>query len=130
EIAVSDATGAIWYTRKYEHEVNRYVYDPDPTLERRDPFQPLYDEIADDLLEALARRPPGDLARLRTVSELTFAERFAPDRFAGYLARDADGRIEVLRLPAAGDPALARLVALRERERLFVDRVADYYRDY
>ncbi len=129
-ITVSDAKGRVWYTKEYEHEVNRYVYDPDPTLPRQDPFQPIYAEITEDLLRELARRPAGELAELRTIAELQFARRFAPGQYDDYLARDARGEWSVRRLPAADDPVFARLTDIRQRDRLFTDRIGEYYHTY
>lgn len=129
-ITVSDAKGRVWYTKEYAHEVNRYVYDPDPTQPRQDPFQPIYEEITDDLVRELARRSPGEIAELRTIAELQFARRFAPGQYDDYLARDADGVWSVRRLPAAGDPVYARLADIRQRDRLFTDRIGDYYHTY
>ncbi len=130
EITVSDAKGRVWYTKDYEHDVNRYAYDPDPTLVRQDAFQPLYEHIADDLVRELARRKPGDIAELRTIAQLQFAQRFAPEQYGDYLARAADGSLTVRRLPAQNDPVFARLDDIRQRDRLFGDRIAQYYHTY
>lgn len=129
-VSVSDAKGRLWYEKKYRHEVNRYVYDPDPTLARRDPFQPIYDAIVDDLVRELARRSPTELAELRAIAELQFAARFAPERYGDYLAHDADGRWSVRRLPAVDDPTFLRLRDIRQRDRLFTDRIGEYYAAY
>lgn len=130
EVSVSDAKGRVWYTKKYDHEVNRYVYDPDPTLARRDPFQPLYDEITDDLVRELSRRPANELAELRAITQLQFAQRFAPEQFNDYLGRDERGQVTVKRLPALDDPAFARLNDIRLRDRMFSDQVGLYYATY
>lgn len=129
-ITVSDAKGRVWYTKEYEHEVNRYVYDPDPTLPRRDPFQAIYEDITDDLVRELARRSPGEIAELRTIAQLQFAQRFAPEQYGDYLARDEDGLWAVRRLPATEDPVFARLADVRQRDRLFTDRIGQYYHTY
>lgn len=127
EITVSDAKGRIWFTRDYGHEVNRYAYDPDPTLARRDPFQPLYEHITDDIVKELARKPAGELAELRAISQLRFAQRFAPEQFGDYLASDAQGLVVVRRLPALDDPTLARVNEMRERDRLFTNQIGQYF---
>lgn len=130
EITVSDVKGRIWYTRKYRHEVNRYAYDPDPTLARADPFQPIYEKITDDIVRELRGRPPGELAELRTISQLQFAERFAPEQFGDYLAADNKGLVTVKRLPAVDDPMLARVNDMRGRDRMFTDQIGNYFHAY
>ena len=130
DVTVSDAKGRVWYTRKYEHKVNRYAYDPDPTLAHQDPFQPIYDEITADLIRELSRKSAGELAELRTIAQLQFAQRFAPERYGDYLARDAKGVVSVLRLPAVDDPAFARINEMRQRDRMFTDQVGQYYHTY
>lgn len=130
EITVSDAKGRRWYTRDYDHEVNRYAYDPDPTVARTDPFQPLYDRIVDDLLKEIAKKSPAELVELRAISKLQFAQRFAPEQFGDYLGTDAKGLVSVRRLPAVDDPTLARLNDLRLRDRAFTDQVTNYFRAY
>jgi hypothetical protein len=129
-ITVSDAKGRVWYTREYDHEVNRYAYDPDPTLARRDPFQPIYEQITDDLLKELARRPAGEIAELRAISQLKFAQRFAPEQFSDYLGTDEKGLVSVRRLPAVDDPALARVNEMRQRDRQFTDQIGSYFHAY
>ena len=130
EVTVSDAKGRVWYTRDYRHEVNRYVFDADPTRSREDAFQPIYEHIADDLVRELARRSPAEVAELRTIAQLQFARRFAPEQYGDYLARDDKGVITVRRLPAGNDPVFARLDDIRQRDRLFTDRLAQYYETY
>lgn len=130
EITVSDAKGRVWYTKKYTHDVNRYAYDPDPTLPRQDPFQPIYIAITDDLVRELARRAPGEIAELRTIAGLQFARRFAPEQYGDYLARDADGLWTVRRLPADNDPVYVRVADIRLRDRLFTDHIGQYYQTY
>ncbi len=127
DITLSDAKGRVWYARRYDHEVNRYAYDPDPTLARADPFQPLYDQITDDIVKELTRKPAGELAELRAISQLQFAQRFAPEQFSDYLASDAKGLTVVRRLPAIDDPTLARVNEMRQRDRLFTDQIGQYF---
>lgn len=130
DITVSDAKGRVWYSRRYDHEVNRYAYDPDPTLTRRDPFHPLYEQITDDLLKELAERPASEIAELRAISQLQFAQRFAPEQFSDYLGTDAKGLVSVRRLPAVDDPALARVNEMRQRDRQFTDQIGSYFHAY
>ncbi len=130
EIKVTDATGRPWYTRKYEEAVERYAYDSDPTTPYRDPFQTLYERIADDLQRDAAQQPASTLQEVHAVTQLQFGQRFAPEQFGQYLTVDSKGGTRVQRLPALDDPALLRMADLRARDLMFVDRINDYVGDY
>jgi hypothetical protein len=130
DIRVTDATGRPWFSRKYEEKVERYVYDTDPTLAYRDPFQPIYERIADDLQREATRLDPSALQEVHAVTQLQFAERFAPAQFSQYLIVDPQGGTHVQRLPALDDPALLRMADLRARDLMFVDRIDEYVGDY
>lgn len=130
EIKVTDATGRPWFTRKYEQEIERYAYDTDPTTAYRDPFQNLYERIADDLEREAARMPSNEREEIRAVTQLQFAERFAPEQFGQYLKVDDHGGTRVQRLPALDDPALLRMADLRARDLMFVERIDAYVGDY
>lgn len=124
EVSVSDASGKHWYTRTYEGLASKYSYSGSRAPE---PFQDVYNRIANDLATARAKLPEAEVTRLRAIAELRFAESFSPQAFGGYLARDAKGRITLRRLPAEDDPMLERVRRIRERDQLFVDTLQDYY---
>jgi hypothetical protein len=129
-IKVTDATGLPWYTREYREKVDRYAYDMDPTVTYRDPFQTVYERIADDLQREGAKKDQAALQEIRAVTQIQFAQRFAPDQFAGYLTIDKQGRTRVQSLPALDDPAVQRMADLRARDLMFVDNLDEYFADY
>ena len=67
---------------------------------------------------------------MREVARLRFAASMSPDPYAGYLATGKKGRIRVERLPAADNPMIARVSAIRERDHMFVDTLNEYYSDF
>lgn len=127
QVKVSDASGREWFTRTYQELASQYAYDPKKKV-ARDPFQGLYNRIANDMLvyrrENLSVR---DITKVRTVAELKFAESFSPETFDGHLEQDRKGLYQIKRLPAEGDPMLDRIRRIRERDYLFVDTLQDYY---
>ncbi len=127
EISISDASGAHWYTKQYEGFASKYSYDAKVAPE---PFQDVYNRITNDLAIARAKLSPAEAKRLRTISELRFAESFAPKAFSGFLEKDKNGRFSVRRLPAENDPMLVRIRSIRERDNLFVDTLQDYYNGF
>ncbi|HHX82553.1 MAG TPA: hypothetical protein GX696_06170 [Pseudomonadaceae bacterium] len=130
QVKVTDSTGLVWLDKEYEEVISKFNYDP--RLQRdRDPFQGLYNRIANDLLAHRQRNLSSDqLLNIRTVSRIQFAKSFAPQVFDQYLSTGRNGRIQVDRLPAANDPMLARIDNIRERDYLFVDALQDYYNTF
>ncbi len=125
-IEATDARGNEWLKRKYSDTSSSYAYKV-TTRVSYDPFQSVYNRIANDLLEELEKTDHDELAKIRLVNELRFAGRFSEEAFAGYLEETGDGNWQVVRLPAEGDPMLDRVRRIRERDRIFIDTMQDYY---
>ena len=79
EITPSDASGATWYTRRYEGTASRYSYDARHAA--GEPFQDVYNRIANDLAMYRAGLSAARVNELRLISELQFAESFSPQAF-------------------------------------------------
>lgn len=126
QITATDARGYVWLDKKYTGNSSRYAYKV-TTRSTHDPFQAVYNTIANDLLEELEELRPKDRENVRLVTELLFARSFSQDAFDGYLEQDRKGRYLVMRLPAENDPMLERVQAIRERDRVFVDTLQEYY---
>ncbi|MDG2420756.1 MAG: hypothetical protein P8N40_03565 [Gammaproteobacteria bacterium] len=129
-IQVSDSTGRNWYAKEYDQAISQFSYDPSQR-QQSDPFQILYNNIANDLLawrkENLVAR---EITEIRTISEMLFAKRFSSDVFDDYLEQDRNGVYEIISLPASNDPLLNRIRDIRERDFMFIDTVQDYYATY
>ena len=129
-VSVRDSTGAIWYTKEYEEHISEFAYEASQR-QANDPFQVIYNNIANDLLAwRKANLTEQRIAGIRTISELQFARNFAPDLFEQYLSVNNRGITQIVRLPADNDPALERIREIRLRDNLFVDTVQDYYANY
>lgn len=126
DIRAEDATGRKWIDGKYKSRADSGTYSDGEVMDR-DPFQNVYNEVANDLLAARAELGPPQLADVREVAELRFAEDLAPATFDGYLEQDRRGDYEIVRLPATGDPMVTRMEAIRDRDFLFVDTLNEYY---
>lgn len=129
EVTAKDVSGRTWFVRDYEGLTSKYTYNGQARVER-DPFQGVYNEIANDLLAYREKLPEAQLGRLRTISELRFAEIFSPEAFSGYLETDKKGNIKILRLPPENDPISVRIEQIRERDYLFIDTLQDYYASF
>ena len=128
-VTVEDATGKRWFSKKYTEVAGKYSYD-DRTSHNREPFQKLYNQVANDMLAYRSLLGAGRTRTIRTVAELKFARDFSPDLFHDYLALDEKGRYAVKRLPAANDPAMQQLRQIRERDYIFVDTLQQYYASF
>ena len=120
QVTVEDASGRRWFTKKYEETASKYSYDP-TIASRAEPFQKLYNQIANDMLAYRQQYDGNEIRAMRVISELKFARDFAPDFFNDHLARDDRGRYQIKRLPAVNDPILRQVRQMRERDYVFVD---------
>ena len=129
-VEVNDSRGRHWYTEEYEEVISQFSYDPQ-NRQKNDPFQVIYNKIANDLLAYRQRNiDASQVQEIRTVSELLFAQRFSDDAFGNYLARDRNGEYQLTSLPADNDPLLGRIRSIRERDFMFIDTVQDYFATY
>ena len=129
-VEVNDSRGRHWYTEEYEEVISQFSYDPQ-NRQKNDPFQVIYNKIANDLLAYRQRNiDASQVQEIRTVSELLFAQRFSDDAFGNYLARDMNGEYQLTSLPADNDPLLGRIRSIRERDFMFIDTVQDYFATY
>jgi len=121
-----DATGKEWLNKTYDTRVPEKAYSKYRDL-TQDPYQNVYNEIANDLLAARNKLSDGNLVEVRRVAEMRYAADLVPAAFEETLAQGRDGIYELKRLPAEDDPMLARMRAVREREYLLVDTLNEYY---
>lgn len=124
-----DSTGRVWLDDElYQMETaagafNRQRY---PTL---DPYQDVFNSIANDLAKAQSELSAKNRRDLRTITSLRYAADVSPDAFSGYVVEDR-GRYELNRLPAEGDPMFDRTQRVRQRERLFLDTLDQHYANF
>ncbi len=129
-IHAEDSTGRVWLDKEYEGPADTRSYKEGANL-GRDPFQNVYVEIANDLLQARRELKSEDLEMVQRVSDLRFARDFAPTAFGDYLVQDKKtGLYSVARMPAENDPVFQRVAAIRERDENMVDTVSDGYASF
>ena len=129
-VEVSDSTGRHWYTKEYDQAISQFSYDSSQR-QQNDPFQILYNNIANDLLAwRKDNLEEAEITEIRTISEMLFAKRFSSEVFDGYLSQDRNGVYQITSLPADNDPLLQRVRDIRERDFMFIDTVQDYYATY
>ncbi len=126
DVEVFDATGRVWLKRTYKDTASKLAYR-ESFPKDLDPFQDMYNDIANDMLEVRRSLSTEELREIRTISELRFAASLSPDAFGDHLKQDRRGKYEIQRLPADGDPIMARMNRVREREYLFIDTLDQHY---
>ena len=135
-IVATDSSGRQWLNKTYADtttlsdfpESTRFTtgspFNPNGFV---DPFQDLYDQIANDLLAARELMDGAELVNIKRVSQMVYASDLSPETFAHTLATDAEGLLTVTSLLAEADPMLARVDDMRERHLGFIDTVDEYY---
>ena len=127
-VDVRDASGRIWFKRKYRTTAAEGSYgSADRTL---DPHRPMFNTIANAMLEARSKLDAKQLEEIRTISGLQFASRLSPEVFDGYLVVDDDDMLEIVRLPARDEPMLERIAEVRLRNEMFVDTMGIHYQNF
>ena len=129
QMIVTDATGRHWFTRNYETQTGLTSYSKRRDR-RRDPYQKVFNDFANDLQQHAAIMPRKQLQQTRQISELQFFSDMSPAAYNGYLAKDEEGITTVVRLPAENDPSVSRMRQIRERDRLVVDTLNEHYANF
>lgn len=125
-VKVADATGRIWFDNEYVAEATAKDYEAIENKDR-DPYQDLYNRVANDMLAYREQLGARDFSDIRQVALLKFARNVAPQAFRSYLTQDGEGIFKVNRLPADNDPMFERVNRIRAREQMFIDTVNLYY---
>jgi hypothetical protein len=129
DISVDDAAGRHWFSKTYEAQTGITSYS-ERRDRRLDPYQKIFNDIANDLQVYVSEMPPKTLAQTREISELKFFADMSPLAYGEYLAVDDEGIVSIQRLPAENDPTVARLRQIRERDRLVVDTLNEHYANF
>lgn len=128
-VRVEDASGREWFTKLYETQTGLSSYSVNRDR-RLDPYQKVYNDLANDLYAHASDLPRDEVRRLRQISELKFFSDMSPLAFGEHLAPNDEGYLTPIRLPAENDPNVQRLRQIRERDRLVVDTLNEHYANF
>lgn len=129
DISVADSRGQHWYSKTYDAQTGMSSYSENRDR-REDPYQKVFNDIANDLQAYVQQFPPGVVDEIRQVTELKFFADMSPSAYGEHLAADEQGILSIVRLPAENDPAVNRLRQIRERDRLVVDTLNEHYANF
>ena len=128
-LRVADSTGRVWFDKEFKHRAKFEAYDREQ-LDSGDPYQPLYNHVANDMLVNWQAQKDKQLRNIREVTRLRFAADLAPESYGDCLRVKKKGRYSIKRLPSKSDPMMDRIANLRERDYMFVDTLNEYYADF
>lgn len=128
-ISVDDSAGRHWFSKTYETQTGVTSYS-DRRDRRLDPYQKIFNEMANDLQAHSELMPQKELLQTRQISELQFFADMSPLAYGEHLSVDEEGVFIVDRLPAENDPTVARLRQIRERDRFVVDTLNEHYANF
>ena len=129
DIEAYDSRGVRWFEKSYTETLepsDYYGLSPG----EKDPFQDLYNTIANDLVERRSKLSAEEILKIQQISELRAAQDMAVDAFSGHLSSDEKGRYSVIRLPVEDDPMLKRVRAVQVRDDMLIDTINSYYEVY
>ena len=123
-----DSTGRNWIDKNYSmatapDSFNRQLYSG------LDPYQDVFNRIANDLAEVKDNLSSTEKRDVRTVAQLRFAGELSPEAFGEHVVQERSGRFVLNRLPADDDPQFERTLSVRDREHLFVETLNEHYVD-
>jgi len=89
---------------------------------RVDPYQKVFNDIANDLKTFVGQLPTGTVHEIRQVTELKFFADMSPRAYGEHLTTNEAGQVAIA--------AVDRLRQIRERDRLVVDTLNEHYANF
>lgn len=136
QIRAIDSSGREWLNQTYADQSLQEEYPESTrfTLDNTfdainfvDPFQDIYNRIANDLIAVRTSLGEQALVDLNLVTDMLYASDLSPDTFSGAIKENEDGLLVIDRLPSLDDPMMARVADMKYRHHLFIDTVDEYY---
>ena len=136
QILAFDSSGREWLNKTYADQSIQEEYPESTrfTLDNTfdainfvDPFQDIYNRIANDLGAVRTNLGEQALVDLNLVTDMLYASDLSPNTFSGAIKANEDGLLMVDRLPSLDDPMMARVADMKYRHHLFIDTVDEYY---
>lgn len=127
EIAVEviDISGQEWLDESFEYEVSE-AFHKNFRNRGKDSYDPLFEETAAEIAEALSNHDPKELEDLRYLADIRFGASFSDSAFMQHMEVDGN-QFNLTSKPSDYDPMLQRVKAIRVRDQLFVDGLQNKY---
>ena len=126
KVRAEDATGRVWLDRQYSEDINAGRYRI-ATGAGGEPFQSLYNRIANDLVAARAELAAAERREIAEVARLRFAAQLAPQVYESRLVQSRDGNLQARDAP---DPLAGAIAQARLRDARMIDILDQHYSDF
>lgn len=124
-IRVQDARGKVWFEQVYYDVASELDYAVDPNYQI-DPFQDIYNKIANDMSDVLLLINDDTHRQILEVASVRYGMALSPEAFSKYLNSE-EGLFVLVGLPSLDDPVFERVQRIRDSEYLFTDGVDAHY---
>ena len=114
----------------YNYRVKEYELDNPRNDANYDIYDPVFEKIAEDVAKIFRKLTDDDVATLRLIEKIRFAESFSPEYFSPYLETSRRGITRLTAAPADQDMMFLRSQELRIRDLLFVDNLQQDYDNF
>ncbi len=125
-LEVVDISGRRWGKKSFKHEVSEGFYR-DKRNKGKDPYQPIFNDIAQYVYKLLKRKSEKQKAQLKHIADMRFASNFSPETYGRFLKKGRKGKISLTGLPDKNDPMSKRIALIRLQDQLFIDRLQVQY---
>jgi len=127
-LTVIDISGKEWLDKTFKHEVEESFYSNNRNS-GKDPYDPVFKEAADKIIDALKKHSPSELDDLKYIADLRFGASFNDVAFMEHM--NTKGKhIKLVSKPSDNDPLFQRVKAIRVREQLFADNLQQNYASF
>lgn len=128
-LRATDATGFTWLDKVFSMQASDKTATEQGEQNTRQ-FQAIYNDIAVELAAMRGRIDDSAISKIKGTSLMLYASELAPSAFDGYIEKDKNGILQLVRLPARNDPMLRRIETIRNTEFLITDTVDTKFRDF
>ena len=133
KIQVVDIAGNMWLSKKFKEKVSEKFWS-DPKNSRSssmtDPYQTLFDKIADEVAKKIKFTSSGNLKKLKDISNLRFGLNLSEESFNEYIGINKNKKYEIVKKLNENDPKYLRLTNLRIRDQMFIDELQYNYKAF
>jgi hypothetical protein len=129
QIRASDSLGRLWIDQTYAGTAIRSESLSDDAF-AEDVFAGVFSALIRDLVAQLEQQDAAALRRIKNAALVRYGHGLVPAAFEDFMRQQTDGSFSLERLPADDDPLLRRILAIREREYLFIDVVDEQYQQF
>ncbi len=127
KLTAVDSSGREWLNEALKCETNENDYNDTKRLEK-DPYDRVYSAVANRLARFRETLTEADIEHLRRLTTVRYAADLVPVAYSSYIGPGkVAGRLELLRLPAEGDPQFGRVTMVHTQELQLLSKIEQYY---